>query len=224
MILVEQLRIVHGHRLVKDVIETGVDRLEQTPRQDRVRQRHLLVAARLNLLLALVNRLKKLAMVHRAGHQHAGLKDPFRHDLEPVILVRVVLIGLPMPQVVVVLKSLPAQSFEQNDQKIGMNVSAADDAADPLDAHLIGDFWRRGRVDHDVAIEQHNLIVLPGEVLAQDQAFLPRRRSRQPSWRAIQQVGHNDQVEVVLLSIGSPAGLAIGVPVGKILLADCQRG
>ena len=107
--------------------------------------------------------MKERAVVLWVGDEDAGLYDSFGLRVEAVHLVAGVLVGLP----VAAAGSLIGPLFgPHNRAQVGLDVRATEDAADGSWRDLLDDAGGVDVVDGDVAVHQHDLLILGGPVLA----------------------------------------------------------
>jgi len=162
------------------------------------------------VLVAVVDVLQELAVMARREHQDAGLHDVVSapgKSPEPVIVARVE-IRLPNPrQRRISVLGLRDHSLPEGLMSVESRIHELVDRSDFVD-------WNRARddgrvlVDHDVGIEPHDPMVCPDDGRLQNEALLPRRRTRHRSRRDVQRTVDRNDVVPVPVGVSAPPRLA----------------
>ncbi len=192
---------------VESCIESRVYPMMQVAFLDLERERpHFVIQLGTALVLvAVVDVLQELAVMARREHQDAGLHDVVSapgKSPEPVIVARVE-IGLPNPrQRRISVLGLRDHSLPEGLMSVESRIHELVDRSDFVD-------WNRARdggrvlVDHDVGIEHGRL---------QNEALLPRRRTRHRSRRDVQRTVDRNDVVPVPVGVSAPPRLAKVMP------------
>ena len=96
------------------------------------------------------------------------------------------------------------------------------DGSDLFSGHAVDD-GGRVRVDHDVGIEPHDPIVCPDNGRLQNEALLPRRRTRHRSRRDVQRAFDRNNFVPVPVCVSAPPRLAEVMPSKPVGSSEQQR-